>query len=338
MATPLPVTTKHVASIRLAPHDTILDIITRIRTESGTAREVRVELGENPVFRHYLNIKLLIASFPDKQFVFLAAEPDIRKIGEPLGVKYFYRNDTVEFEESFAKQNILRHNFSVGEYLVYEVKKTSARLRYWIERRSSVYRRARFVSDTNVLLLIIGVALSVGLLLFIFYFAVSRTYVTISPELSVKTVSRNLTYREDTDTGTSITSNDPSVITVHPFAIDYPVDHTFTITAYDTGSTVNAHGTVQIFNELPNDQTFRPNSRLITADGMVYRTQNWINIPAETTESGITTPGTMTADVVADMYDLSGNVIGSHGNIADNVILTFPGLKFNRDSIYARTQ
>ena len=42
--------------------------------------------------------------------------------------------------------------------------------------------------------------------------------------------------------------------------------------------------------------------------------------------------------MIADMYDLNGNVIGSRGNIGDNVLLTFPGLKFSRDKVYAHTK
>ncbi len=175
---------------------------------------------------------------------------------------------------------------------MYELRKGFAFFGYWLARRSSVYRRARFISDTNTLLLLIGVGLSVGLLVFIFYFAVSRTYIYITPELSVKTVSRNLLYREEANTGSALAGNatDNNIISVHPFAIDYALDHTFNISTYDTGSTVNAHGTIEITNELPQEQVFRPNSRLITAEGLVYRTQDWIKIPGETTESGVVKP------------------------------------------------
>ena len=41
--------------------------------------------------------------------------------------------------------------------------------------------------------------------------------------------------------------------------------------------------------------------------------------------------------MLADVYDLQGNIVGQRGNIPEGVLLTIPGLKFNRDKIYAKT-
>ncbi len=47
--------------------------------------------------------------------------------------------------------------------------------------------------------------------------------------------------------------------------------------------------------------------------------------------------GKIKTTLVADGYDTSGELIGERGNIKEGTILDIPGLKFNRDKIYAKS-
>ncbi len=48
--------------------------------------------------------------------------------------------------------------------------------------------------------------------------------------------------------------------------------------------------------------------------------------------------GSVDADVMAAVRDDAGGIIGEKGNIASGVDFTIPGLKFNRDKIYAKSK
>ena len=70
----------------------------------------------------------------------------------------------------------------------------------------------------------------------------------------------------------------------------------------------------------------------------MYRSESWINVPAAKEENGITQIGTLDVSLRADPADEAGRVIGARGNIPANTLLTIPGLKFNRDKVYAKAK
>lgn len=323
-------------TIRLLAADTLLDIVLRVRALPSDVRDVVIDLDTNHVLTQLLNVKTLLATFPSKRFSFVVSGLFTKKLAEPLGVRYYTRNDDIEFEREYEQKHLLKHNFTPLEYFRYEVTKIFSRTVHAISERRKrfVYKNRRMVEDSNALLLVLGVALSLFLLLFIFYFTVSRTYVYISPQLTVKTASRNLIFREDLPDMAAIAPADRgNFIPVRPLSFDFSVEQTFPISVFDEASTQNAQGTVDVFNEIPQEQTLRPKTRLVTEDGLVYRTEDWIKIGAGRDGA----PAKTSVRIVADMYDSQNAIIGVRGNIADGVLLTMPGLKFNRDRIYAKT-
>lgn len=120
-------------------------------------------------------------------------------------------------------------------------------------------------------------------------------------------------------------------------SLDIDMEYTFNVTTIDEMSAKNGYGSVEIYNELNQEQVFRPNTRFATDDGLVFKSDEWIRVPATRSLSGNMVIGKTTATLIADVYDTQGNVVGQRGNISEGLILTIPGLKFNRDKIYAKT-
>ncbi|HRI36764.1 MAG TPA: hypothetical protein PK765_07045, partial [bacterium] len=117
----------------------------------------------------------------------------------------------------------------------------------------------------------------------------------------------------------------------------YAHEYVFNTTTYDQASSKNASGRIAIKNELTTKQTFRPQTRFMTEDGLVFRTESWVEVPPARVSGNEVVPGTAEIRVSADMYDREGNVIGARGNIASGILLTIPGLTFNRDKIYGES-
>jgi hypothetical protein len=63
------------------------------------------------------------------------------------------------------------------------------------------------------------------------------------------------------------------------------MEYTFNVTTIDEMSTKNAYGTVDIYNELRQEQTFRPATRFVTDDGIIFKTDTWVKVPATQTLS-----------------------------------------------------
>lgn len=90
-----------------------------------------------------------------------------------------------------------------------------------------------------MILIIGGLVVSLTLLLFIFHFAVSKTYVSIAPQITVKPVSANIIYALSTNTGSEL-QNARNIITQKVMSIPVTHEMQFTLDTIDPNSTSNA--------------------------------------------------------------------------------------------------
>lgn len=314
--------------------DTILDIVSKIEKEAKDSNLIYLEVEDNFVLKNYFNLKLLTYRFSSKKLHIITSDKELKTLWEKLWIKFFYKSDDIEFEENFAKTHILRYNFTFFEYLIYEIKKITEKFFFFFRKRVKTYKNKKMIEDSNFFLLIFGLVISLSLLSFIFYFAVSKTYVYISPELWVKTVSRNIIYSTQDDSGLLDAKN---IIQTRSITAEDSLDYTFNISTIDKKSTKNAYWSIEILNELYQEQIFKPNTRFVTDSGLVFRSSEWAKVPPAKTLSWITTAWNTVINVITDPYDLAGNIIWKKWNISKDLILTIPGLKFNRDKIYAKT-
>lgn len=117
--------------------------------------------------------------------------------------------------------------------------------------------------------------MSLSLLLFIFYFTVSKTYIYVTPQLSVKPISANMIFSQNT--GTLLQPK--NTIPVRKVTLSIEHSMIFTLDTIDPNSATNARGTVTLYNELSAEQVLKPNTRFISDDGVVFRSESWISIP-----------------------------------------------------------
>ncbi len=322
--------------IKILDTDSILDIISKIELESEKNGSIYLEVENNNILKNFLNLKFIIHRFYWKKICIVTNDKDFKKIWEKLGIKYFYKNDDIEFEESFSKTHILRYNFTFFEYLFYEIKKLFLYILFNFKKRTILYKNKKVIKDTNFFFLVIWLIVSLSLLSFIFYFAVPKTYIYIIPELSIKTVSRNVVYSEKENTDIFETKN---VILVKNIKLQTIFDYTFRLSSIDPSSAKKSYWPVEIFNELNQEQILKPNTRFVTDDWIVFRSTDWIKIPpSKTTEEWQFQIGKIDTVLVSDVYDSQNNLIWSKWNIEKNIVLTIPWLKFNRDKIFAKSK
>lgn len=105
--------------------------------ESG---EVQIETEDNIHLINYLNLKLLLYRFPMKRFSFITNNSELRKLGESLGIRFFQKNDDIEFEKEYSKNHILRHNFTFLEYTRYEINKLLSKLLFFSKKKTLLYK------------------------------------------------------------------------------------------------------------------------------------------------------------------------------------------------------
>ena len=100
-----------------------------------------------------------------------------------------------------------------------------------------------------------------------------------------------------------------TIIPVERLEKTITLDETYNVSSYDVESVRAARGQVDLFNEMNNEQVFRPNTRFVTSDGLIYRSNEWIKIPPMRTQSGVIVVGQTSSYLIADGYDTKGELI-----------------------------
>jgi hypothetical protein len=241
-----------------------------------------------------------------------------------------------EFQASYGEKNIVTHNLSMWEYFVYEIRRWRSYISFLLFEKLFRKQKIFYAKKTSphFFLIITGLIVSVTLLLFIFHFAISKTTIYITPQIAVRPVSANIIY---SSTSGSIFQW-KNVLTLKTLSVPVENEMKFSLSVVDTNSTGNSEWTITIYNELTIDQALKPLTRLVTDNGEVFRIKEWINVPGSRTINGVTEIWTVEANVVADGNDESGRIIGVRWNIKRWTDLIIPGLKFNRDKVYAKAK
>lgn len=316
-------------------------------SQMATLKYISKEYKDNPWF---LLIDLSEASFPLTRDFFLVlsrrlpsdvykvilSDTDAQVIAKSLGIQAEIAGAHAEFDRKYAEKHIATHNMSMFEYFIYEIKRGIQYIWFLLFERTEAKKKVIHLkkNSSHFVLIIIGLVMSVTLLLFIFQFAVSKTIITITPQISIRPVSANIIFTESS--GSVLASKN----TVNLRKMSFPASYTmkFQLESVDQNSTSNARGIITVYNEINTAQALKPQTRFVTLDGVVFRSVNWVNIPASKNLNGITEMGSVDVEVVADPRDDAGNIIGQRWNIKMWADFTIPWLKFNRDKIYAKAK
>ncbi|NCP77154.1 hypothetical protein GW830_03430 [bacterium] len=105
--------------------------------------EIQIEVEENNALNNYLNLKLLLYRFPMKRFSFITNNSELKKLGESLGIRFFQKNDDIEFEKEYTKNHILRHNFTFLEYTRYEIIKLFSKFVFFSKKKTLFYKNKK---------------------------------------------------------------------------------------------------------------------------------------------------------------------------------------------------
>ncbi len=156
-----------------------------------------------------LVVDMADVSFPLTRDVFLVIKKRFRVDEVSLLLKHAYEIEMArsvgigaslsgilaEFDREFAKENLIKHNFTAWQYFLYEIKRGFAYLRFLLTRKRAktpIYKVKK--GSPNMFLITAGLIMSFSLLVFIFHFAVSRTYIYITPQISIRPVSSNIIF------------------------------------------------------------------------------------------------------------------------------------------------
>lgn len=321
--------------------------ITNDMSQMAALKKITKEYKENPGF---FTIDLSDASFllsrdfflvlsrrlPSDIYKLLLSSKATAVIAGSLGIETELAWTQAAFDRQYGAKDITSHNMTMLEYLWYEIRRGIQYIWFFIFEKTDAKKKIIHLkkNGSHFALIIIWLIMSMTLLLFIFHFAVSKTIITITPQISIRPVSTNIIYAQSS--GSLLSTR--NTLTLKKLIIPVTYTMKFQLETVDPNSTTNSKWIITIYNELTTTQVLKPQTRFVTLDGIVFRSINWVTIPAARSINGITEMGSIDIEIMADVRDEAGTIIWQKWNILSGIDFTIPGLKFNRDKIYAKSK
>ena len=180
-------------------------------------------------------------------------------------------------------------------------------------------------------------ALSLGLFLVITYIALPGATVYVKPKFDNIEYTANITLADKRKNQTLLSRNEPHVVASEEIMTVTKQTKVFNTTSklFDG---VNAQGFITIYNTSDDEWPLKKETRFQTSDGLVFRIKEGVFVPGKTVdEEGNETPGTFTAAVEADEFDIYDHPIGERGNIGPTKFI-IPGLsEYNQKLLWGES-
>jgi hypothetical protein len=315
--------------IKVSKEDSIIDVIIKIKHVEEKEIVLEFPFG-HPLLHNYTSLRILKTNAWEKDLVIITSDITAKKIGRKLGIKYTLINHT----------DLLEYNYSFSEYCKFVVKN------YWrevkglfkknrLEELYSPYFQNKKEQKTKIWIFFVTLLVSIGLFIFVFYFAVNKTSVYITPDITIRTAAKNLTFEYKPEESIF---QDKNIIALKQITKLVYLNETFGTTGVDESTVTRANWEATFYNELPEKIRLRENTRLQSDAWIVYVTQWSVDIPAAFTDgSGKLIAWEKSINIQAKLYDEDNNFIWTRWNTWTGQLLMLPGLKSDQDKIYAYT-
>lgn len=324
--------------IHIQIHDTIVDIVEKI--ESQTSWDIILDFPLwHPILHNYISLKILKSKAWDRKFIIATNDKIGKKIGRQLWIEYSIVKDS-KFYETNLKNKLMEHNFTFWEYFKFQVRSYIWELRSLLHTNKKINSLTKYSQKYNekpsTYIFIWWLLLSIILFLFIYYFAISKTYIYITPEIVIKKEAHNFIFNENSEN--SILWNNKK-IKISKIIQKISLNETYSSTEILNNQFDTAKWKIRIYNELPEDVSLVPNTRFQTSQWIIYETLQWVNIPPAVQDNFWEwSPGTVEIEVQSKTKDASWKYIWSRWNISSDVLLFLPGLPIKtQELIYGRS-
>lgn len=319
--------------IKVWHKDTIMDIVSKSLLINGGDVFLDFPLG-HPVLHNYLSLKILRNKLEWKRITIITNDLISKKIGSPLWINFIIKKDEVVKAPQEEVKKIIWNKKYYSNLIKNKLAIASRLLKESMVNNIKYESPKDTLKKRNIILTISWVAFSISMLLFIFYFAVNKTYIYIEPEIEIQKELNNITFVDLQDWENVINKNTIKLI---PYSKTVTTSESYKGTQIDYATTKPAKWRLKVVNETFEDKYFRPNTRFVTTEGIVFNTTDWETIPAaKKWTSWEKINWEKFVYIEAKTFDEAWDFIWERWNIIpeEPIFLTIPGLKNDKDKIY----
>lgn len=313
--------------IKINKNDSIIDIIIKINNCKKNEIILDFPFG-HPIIHNYTSLKILKNKAWKKDIIIITTDKTAQIIWKPLWIKY----------SKIGVEDLVEYNYTFLEYSKYLFKRYITELfeMFWSKTQNIIleYHKKNSTWNSKIWFFMVWLMISILLFIFVFYFAVNKTYIYITPEITIKTRSENFIFIE----GWKSELSNNNVINLDKVSKLIYLTSTFWTSWVNESELKLSKWKIRFFNELNEDVQLIKNTRLQTDDGILFTTDDYVNIPKATMSSSwILIPWTIKVDITSKIHDVKWKIAWEKSNIDDWVILSLPWLKTDRNKIYAKT-
>ena len=323
--------------IKISRKDTIVDIVQKI--DDSKENDIILDFPTwHPILHNRLSLRIIKNKAGKRKLIILSSDLTSRKIWKSLWIKYSIIKDRKFIAEWYKNEDLMKYNFTFFEYLSFEVKHLYKNILSSLARNkniSSINKYYHKYNKTyNMSWFLWWLAVSLILLIFIFYFAVNKTYIYITPEIVVKSRARNFIFKEKT----SEISTQNEISYINEISKDIYLERKFSTTWVDIKSIKKSKWTAMFFNESEEEQQILEWTTARTPEGLIFKTLSWAIIPPATKDNFWNIiPWNTEVEIESDIYDINGKFIWERWNIEKDTKLIMPWLWAFVDKIYLQT-
>jgi hypothetical protein len=250
-------------------------------------------------------------------------------------IKKFKKQIIIESNHKRVIENMIEAGFDIKQCDKKRAEEETEHIPFWqkIRQKISDEMFENHVGQSPVLLkkmgnkalvAIISIIALVGS--FVVYLAVPDATIYITPNINIHNIRNNIYFgisgkeylnTENKEETEYLIPETKKIVPLYPIKIEINEK----ITLDSTGKTSlgkKASGTIQITSSAPFSFRFKPGTRFQTNTGIVFRSESWIDIPKN---------GKVEIKVIADIFDVQSQYIGTRGNISKGTLIVLPGLK-----------
>ncbi len=319
--------------IKVKDSDTLIDIVNKISV-SNKEKIVLDFPFWHQVLHNYLSLKIIKNKCLDKELIIITNDINAKNIWKRIWIKYSLTSN----KDLSKTQELLKYNFTFFSFLKFQIKKYIEEIAYFLksDKNQQLWihnitknTKTRIWFFTTILLI------SISIFTFIFYFAVNKTIVSITPETTIKTRNKNIIFTENEETP----SYRNNIVTIKKISNKTSLKETFWTSWVEIKNNKRSFWKAIIYNYLDEEVELIKNTRLKTKSWLLYKIKKDINIKkAEKNKEWIIIPWKIEVEIVAKDFDINWEVIWKNWNIKKWTKLILPWLnEKEKESIYWET-
>lgn len=311
--------------IKVKSNDSIIDIVLKIK--NSNEKEIVLEFPFwHPILHNYTSLKILKAKAWKKELIINTNDKTSIRIWKKLWIKYNLE----------TKPDLPDKEYSFWEYFLYTLKNYFNELKIFITKKARENNFAKYqkiYTNWKIWFFVLFLVLSLILLVFIFYFAVNKTYINITPEIEKRPKWANFIFEKVNWDDLTI---DWNIVKLKEIQKTVELTEKILTTWIDETEAWRANWRVKIQNFLEEDSFLIKNTRLVSKEWLVFLLDNEVKIPKMIkSQEWEEIPWEIETTVSARIDDINGKTIWTRWNIKKWVTLSLPWLKENSDKILA---